>query len=182
MLNGKSNWMGPRKIVFIGPECSGKSSLAKSTKKDLGIPCSEEYARIYAEALDRELVEDDAEKIMQGQLALEDEFLTENRKEKAVIFDTNILSSIIYSQWYYGFVPPGIEDELMMRDYDQYFLFAPELPWVPDRARGVDRREEQFEVFKKGLEDRGVPFQVLRGSQEARLHALKGYFERNEII
>lgn len=55
-------------ITIVGPESSGKTTLARKLAAYLGCPWVPEYAREYLEGLGRSYVEDDLQEIAAGQL------------------------------------------------------------------------------------------------------------------
>lgn len=59
----------PFVITIVGPESSGKTTLARQLAADIGCPWVPEYARKYLEVLGREYNEDDLSLISEGQLA-----------------------------------------------------------------------------------------------------------------
>ena len=56
-----------KKIVFTGPECSGKTTLSKEIAKHFNLVWVQEYARQYLENLERSYNYYDLKKIAQGQ-------------------------------------------------------------------------------------------------------------------
>ena len=61
-----------KKIVIIGPESTGKTTLTKSLAKHYNCQFVTEYAREYIDNLNRPYVEDDILKIAKKQIELED--------------------------------------------------------------------------------------------------------------
>jgi len=59
----------PFVITIVGPESSGKTTLARQLAADIGCPWVPEYARKYLEELGREYNEDDLSLISEGQIA-----------------------------------------------------------------------------------------------------------------
>lgn len=165
--------MKPEKIVFIGPECSGKTSLAQKFESELNIPFCSEFARKYAEELDRDLEPGDSAIIFSGQREAESKFMSSHGHREILLFDTNLLSSILYSQWYFGFIPQGQEEEFQGIHYDRYFLFYPDIPWKPEKARGEDRRLEMYEFFKRGLDSRDLDYTLVSGSLNKRFDLIR---------
>ena len=55
-------------ITIVGPESSGKTTLARQLAADLGCPWVPEYAREYLDGLGRTYEEDDLQIIARGQL------------------------------------------------------------------------------------------------------------------
>ena len=169
--------MPPRIFVFIGPECSGKTSLAEWAFKEFGIPFCPEYAREYALKLNRPLQKKDAIPIFRGQAGLEENFIKENQERDILILDTNLLSSIFYSKWYFDMVPDGLEEHFSSREYHKYFLFFPDIPWVQDPSRGTDRRNEMYDGFKMELDQRGIEYETITGTEENRRNSVRKFFD-----
>jgi nicotinamide riboside kinase len=59
-------------VCLIGPECTGKTTLAERLSVLFGAPWVPEFAREYALLVARPLTVDDVEPIARGQMALED--------------------------------------------------------------------------------------------------------------
>ena len=75
-----------KKIVFTGPECSGKTQLSKQIAKHFGLIWVKEYARQYLNNLGRLYNYSDLKKIAQGQLNLEKQYSNND----LLICDTNL--------------------------------------------------------------------------------------------
>ena len=56
-----------KKIVLVGPECTGKSTLTKELAAHFEAPYVTEYARKYIECLDRDYTQEDILKIAKKQ-------------------------------------------------------------------------------------------------------------------
>ena len=61
-----------KKVVVIGPECTGKSDLSEYLANEFNTVWVNEYAREYLDHLSRPYGPEDLLRIAQGQLALED--------------------------------------------------------------------------------------------------------------
>ncbi len=164
--------MGGKVGVVIGPECSGKTTLVESVHREFGLPFSEEYAREYVLNLGRELVFPDVELIVKGQLENEQRLKADNPDADLVLMDTNLLSSLIYSEWYFGQVPKGLRELIEKQRYDRYFLCRPEFDWVPDPSRGPNTSESMFSFFRQKLEGLNVPYLMIEGDSKQRAELL----------
>ncbi len=155
------------RIVLIGAESTGKSTLAAALSEALQIPCTGEYVRDYVAGLDRPLRKDDLEPIARGQLAEEDRFPRLPR----VLHDTNLLSSLIYGQHYFGASQPQLEEVFANRSYTLYLFCQPDIPWVadPGQREGPQVRDQLHAVFEAELFRRGLPTVLIAGTHEARL-------------
>lgn len=160
------------KIVFYGPESTGKTTLAKALAGHFKTEWVPEFSRDYLqEKWDKEqkICEiSDIMPIARGQMALE------NAKAKTasrlLFCDTNLLETAVYSQAYFdGFCEPGLLKQALKAQYDLYFLTYIDTPWVEDDLRDrPHQRELMFSKFKKPLEENNLPYHVLRGTFEQR--------------
>src|SRR3954451_731501 len=73
-LHQRTHRLAPQltRVCLIGPECTGKTTLAEELSRHFRAPWVPEFAREYAERVARELTADDVEPIAQGELALID--------------------------------------------------------------------------------------------------------------
>lgn len=158
-------------IVFIGSECSGKTSLARALANYYNIDFLEEYSRIYAEKINSELIYEDVIPIAKGQIASEQKFINRS-KEDLLLFDTCLFSTYIYSKIYYKKVPKELNNWLDLSLYDYFFLIFPDPEWVEDDIRNMPMpRMEMHEIFKSELEYFNQPFTQLRGNEEQRMQS-----------
>lgn len=158
-----------KKVVLTGSESSGKTELAGRLATHFGAPVSTEFVRAYA-ATHPTLGFADHGPIAKGQIAAEDEAIA--RAAEIVILDTDLVSTVVYCDHYFGRCPPWIEEEARRRAGDLYLLLKPDIPWVPDgvRDRG-DRRVEMHELFRARLASLGLRFTEIGGEREARFAA-----------
>ena len=98
---------------------------------------------------------------------------------KILFCDTDLITTQIYSQTYLHRVP-GILYELERQvQYDLYFLFDIDMPWVADGLRDLaNERREMYFVFKDELVKRKIPFINVRGNHEEREEIVKSELNR----
>lgn len=154
-------------IAIVGPESSGKTSLAESLAGEFSVPWLPEYARQYL-AGRPEYSEADLEEIGRGQLARESAFIAAN--PDFVVLDTDL---IVISVWWhdrFGHVPAWVKGHLDRQPPRHYLLTRPDLPWEPDplRVSPLDR-ERLFGLYRELLSDRGFRFHEIYGQGAARL-------------
>ncbi|MCB9183353.1 MAG: ATP-binding protein [Flavobacteriales bacterium] len=156
------------RIAIIGPESSGKSTLAKEVARLLGGALVPEAARDYLTALGRPYEQADLLAIARLQLAAEE---TAARASDQVICDTDILTICIWSQERYGEVDEELLAMMRRTRYDRTLLCAPDMPWEPDPLReNPHDRDRLFEVYRQWLQVEQRPNTVLAGSLQARVH------------
>lgn len=170
---------GPAPVVVtvIGPESTGKTTLARLLAADFRTAWSPEFARTYAE---RRLASDatplplgatDVEPIARGQIAAEDAAAARAHAagRALVIRDTDLASTVVYARHYYGACPSWIVDTARARRAALYLLCDVDVPWVGDPAR--DRpfgRAAMHAEFRAVLEELGARTAAVRGGWEAR--------------
>lgn len=154
-----------RRITLTGPECTGKTSLARRAARALAIPWTPEHARAYAERSGRPLTASDVEPIARGQIALLDA-----AAGPLVVHDTDLLSTVVYARHYYGVCPEWIVSEAWERRADLYLLLDTDVPWLPDPARdaGGDVREDLFDAFRAALDEFETRWEIVSGDWEER--------------
>jgi nicotinamide riboside kinase len=166
------------RVVLIGPEASGKSTLAHELASEFGAPWTPEAARLFAGSWPAPLSLETVAPIARLSMRLEDEALATLAGAPAprlLIRDTDLVSTVVYSRHYYGTVEAWIEREARARRADLYLLCAPDLPWFPDGVR--DRpmhRERLFADFASALTAIDARVSGISGAGEARRLAARG--------
>jgi NadR type nicotinamide-nucleotide adenylyltransferase len=158
-----------KRIVITGAESTGKSTLAQALSGYYGEPWTEEFVRHYVDQLRGDLKKHDLEPIAEGQLALEDAAL--DNAQRLVLHDTNILSSIIYANYYFDTVIDWVNDAFLERDYSLYLLCMPDIPWEADdgQRESPEARDKLHELFKDSLAILKIPYIEIHGTEEERM-------------
>ena len=160
------------RVVLTGSESTGKSTLAARLAAHFGTVASREFVRDYAIARSGALGFADHGPIARGQMAAEDEAIA--RAMRVVFLDTDLVSTVVYCEHYYGRCPPWIEDAARARAADLYLLMNVDVPWIPDPARDRgDRREEMHGLFRAKLEHLGLRYVDVSGDWETRFARAK---------
>ncbi|WP_369014459.1 DUF4301 family protein [Flavobacterium anhuiense] len=160
------------KIALFGPESTGKTTLAKQLADYYETEWVPEFARDYLQQKWEEnkhiCVADDMMPIAYGQTALENEKLA--NANKYLFCDTNLMVTKVFSEMYYGFCDPLLNEAALKHEYDLFFLTDIDVPWEKDDIRDTpEGRETVFSVFKQTLIDTKKPFITLSGDKETRL-------------
>ena len=160
----------PNRILILGPESTGKSTLAEKLAKHFAEPWVPEVAREYLEKLDRPYAYEDLLQIGKQQMQLEDELA---KQAKHYLFcDTDLRVIQVWSQNRYGKVDPWVLEELARRTYDLILLCAPDLPWQADPLREhpeLEMRQQFFEIYKQLSQASGIPWILVSGDTAQRL-------------
>lgn len=157
--------MEVKKIVIIGPESTGKSTLTQALAAAYNEPWVHEYARQYIENLNRPYGFDDLLQIAKGQIYLEDSAL--KNAEKYLFIDTDLQVIDVWSNHKFGKTDPWILDQIENRKYDLYLLTNVDIPWEDDPQRehpDPEMREYFFSVYHNLLQKSNVPFEIIQGN------------------
>ncbi len=163
-----------KKIVIIGPESTGKSTLSKALAEHFQTLWCPEYAREYLLKNGTNYSAADLLTIAKGQLKLEDEFLQKIQEEtkKSVLFvDTDMYVMKVWSEYVFGTCDFFILDTIIKRKYDGYLLCNIDLPWVKDELREYPDekpRQELFAIYKDLLINQTVPWALISGTNTER--------------
>jgi NadR type nicotinamide-nucleotide adenylyltransferase len=181
-----------KKIVAIGPESTGKSTLCKqlaSHYKTLWVP---EYAREYLENHGTNYSYENLLIIAQAQIALEaecesrlgnDTFAIDkkqnekssshNSSEASLLFiDTDMYVMKVWCEFVFNKCPNWILDQIATRKYDMYLLCGINLPWIKDSLReypNYDVRSKLYHYYKELMINQSVPWVEINGDYNQRL-------------
>jgi HTH-type transcriptional regulator, transcriptional repressor of NAD biosynthesis genes len=150
-----------RRVCLIGPEATGKSTLAEKLAKHYATCYVGEYARVLRE-LKRELQPADVQRIARAQLAAE---RTLARRANRVLFlDTDVLAVQFWSERRFGLCPEWVCQEAQRRQYDLYLVMDVDGPSVGE----PQQRQAHLQRCLDTLEARGMDYVRLSGSWEQR--------------
>lgn len=157
-----------KKVVLVGPESVGKTTLTKRLASHFDTVFVEEYGRTYCEKFGNDCNAFDLVHIAAGQLFLEDE-AAKTARHDLLICDTDALVTQTYAELYLGHCPDFIAELAYSRAYDLTLLLTPDVPFANDSIRlFADRRQWHFDRLKELLENQSRPYVVISGDFEAR--------------
>jgi NadR type nicotinamide-nucleotide adenylyltransferase len=169
-----------KKIVAIGPESTGKSTLCEQLAEHYKTIWVPEYARQYLVEHGMNYKYDDLLIIAKGQIDLEDSTV-ENYKSQitnstSVFIDTDMYVMKVWCEFVFNKCHQFIIDQIVDRRYDLYLLCNIDLPWSSDPLReypDVKQREILYRIYKDVLVNQSTPWIEISGSQHDRLqHAI----------
>jgi NadR type nicotinamide-nucleotide adenylyltransferase len=161
------------KVVIIGPESTGKSTLTQALADHYRSSWADEYARSYIELLDRPYAQHDLLTIAKGQIALE-ETAIKNAKNGLTFLDTNLYVIKVWSEHKYASCDKWIEQQIHERSYDLYLLTDTDLPWTYDPQReypDLSMRRYFFNLYEQLVQQSGTPWAIIKGNEQERLRA-----------
>ncbi|MBL7945240.1 MAG: ATP-binding protein [Flavobacteriales bacterium] len=176
------------KIAIVGPESSGKTTLAEALMHHYRGGYVSEVAREYLEELDRPYEEHDLLAIARALQELHAGVADGAREQEALIpsmpgrdrkgirmpifYDTDALNIRIWSMEKYGRVHPEIDAMVRDTGYTWRLLCRPDIPWEPDPLReNPHDRDRLFAIWERELQALGLPYTIIEGSEEQRMRA-----------
>ena len=174
------------KVAIIGPESTGKTTLAKELAQQFNGLYVPEYAREYVERKGTtEVTWDELCGIAKHQIeVLQQSGLTAARpgsnsetvsQAQPVFFDTELLVTKVWFDYAFGRVPDWLDEAVRRYPMDAYLLTYPDIPWVPDPARtnGSDAiRLELFNRYEAEIQALDIPYFVIRHTEDDKLTAI----------
>ncbi len=158
-----------KKIVVLGPESTGKSTLCAELAKHYNTSWCPEYARQFLNENGTKYSYEDLLTIAKGQLAGEDAHV-ENASDLLII-DTDMYVMKVWCEYVFNNCHPFILEQINSRKYDAYLLCDIDLPWTADEMReypNEEPRRELFTIYKELLINQNTPWGIVRGTGDAR--------------
>jgi NadR type nicotinamide-nucleotide adenylyltransferase len=156
------------RVVVTGSESTGKTTLAEQLARHFRAELVPEFVREYAEARHGVIEYADHGPIARGQMALEDAAM--ERGKPIVVQDTDLLSTVVYCEHYFGKCPAWIAEAARNRAPDLYLFCEVDVPWIADGVRDRGHmREEMQHLFRNAVRDSGAPVAVITGDRTERL-------------
>ena len=162
----------PIRVVLTGSESTGKTTLAGQLATHYTAELAPEFVREFAVRKGSALDLADVDQIALGQIALADMHAERaaGLASNLLVQDTDLLSTVVYCNHYYGQCADWITKAASDRRPDLYLLLDIDVPWIPDdvRDRGT-RREEMQQLFRTAVAASGAPYTVIRGTWDERM-------------
>jgi NadR type nicotinamide-nucleotide adenylyltransferase len=171
-----------KKIVIIGPESTGKSTLCEQLAQHYETAWCPEFAREYLLTNGTNYEFDDLLIIAKGQMALEDEYTLalenqsqtylENGGHLPLFIDTDMYVMKVWCEFVFNKCHRFVLDQIVERKYDLYLLCNIDLPWVEDELReypDLHTRQKLYAIYKDLMINQSVPWVDIRGNYDQRL-------------
>lgn len=160
----------PIKILLIGAECTGKSTLATALARQHQGVVVPEYLRQFLELQPTGYVcgFDDILPIAHRQIQLEHEAV--QLGNSLIICDTSPILLAVYSQWYFGRVPDELWALITQCHYDHIFVTDEVgIDWVADGQRDLPHgRHLMRDAIIQMLQKLQIAYMPITGTVDER--------------
>lgn len=163
-----------KKVVIVGTESCGKSTLVRNLAALYNTTYVEEIGRAYYERLG------DCENITLSadfpEIAIEHKYHEKQQLDKAnklLFIDTEATVTQYFSNLYLDEHQAVLDALASIQNYDLWLFLEPDVNWVDDGTRSFGEqtvRNGNNEFLKKLLNERGVAYEVISGDYEERLN------------
>lgn len=163
-----------KKIVVLGPESTGKSTLCQQLAAHYNTLWCPEYAREYLLKNGMDYSFDDLLTIAKGQLALEEKTVNNAQDKPLVFIDTDMYVMKVWCEFVFEKCHRFILDRIVERKYDLYLLCNIDLPWIKDELReypDLESRQKLYHIYKDIMINQSVPWAEISGGYDERLAA-----------
>lgn len=172
-----------KKIVIIGPESTGKSTLCSQLATHFNTLWVPEYAREYLEKNGTSYTYDNLLIIAKGQIDLEESLLLKcaTNNLQLLFIDTDMYVMKVWCEYVFNKCHNWILNRIAERKYDGYLLCNTDLPWVKDNLReypDVETRNKLYHFYKDMLVNQAVPWIDISGNYEERFDSAKNFIDK----
>ena len=181
-----------KKIVVVGPESTGKSSLCERLSQHFDTIWCREYAREYLLKHGTDYSYDNLLEIAKGQIAMEEKYIRIVEEDQAatglsrlptndsrlpthhsplLFIDTDMYVMKVWCKFVFGKCHAWILNQIEERKYDLYLLCNVDLPWVKDELReypDLARRKKLYDIYREIMLKQAVPWIDISGNYEER--------------
>ena len=183
-----------QKIVVLGPESTGKSTLCSALAAHYQTIWTPEYARAFLSKNGTKYTYDDLLTIAKGQIQKEEEALASLNKNTVdqptpkisnkLILDTDMYVMKVWCEYVFNNCHHYILEQINQRSYDLYLLCDIDLPWAADEMReypDAGPRKELFTIYKELLINQNTPWGIVSGTGAQRtenaIHLIDQYLQ-----
>jgi NadR type nicotinamide-nucleotide adenylyltransferase len=179
-----------KKVVVIGPESTGKTTLSRQLATHFNTQWCPEFAREYLLEHGMDYSYDDLLTIAKGQIALEEKHTADLQHQTSSIqhpvssiqypasspysllfIDTDMYVMKIWCEFVFGKCHQFILDQIAARKYDLYLLCNIDLPWIKDELReypDIERRKQLYTIYKQTMMEQPTPSIDISGNYDER--------------
>ena len=187
-----------KKVVILGPESTGKSSLCKELALHYSAQWVPEYAREYLLTNGNVYTFENLLDVAKGQVASEESSIQEmeqliktlfndkkgfpnnslgtaqriNRIPPPLFIDTDMNVLKVWCEFVFDKCHHWILNQVVERKYDLFLLCNTDLPWIKDELReypDYETRERLYHHYKDIMVNQRIPWVSISGNYEQRL-------------
>lgn len=169
-----------KKIVVLGPESTGKSTLCKQLAAHFKSSWVPEYARTYLQDTGNQYQYEDLWEMARGQKLGEENAIKNYHKMHSataatpypIFIDTDLYVIKIWSEIAFNKCDNRILSRIVESRYDLYLLCDTDLPWTNDPLReypDLQMRKKIYAYYKDCMVNQHIPWVDIRGNYDERL-------------
>lgn len=175
-----------KRIIFIGPESTGKTKLTNLISNKLNLPKVDEFGRTWSNLYlnnDNKLSNTNFDindiEIIANQCLKNEDNIIKKSNFPWLICDTDILATMVWSYMYFKYCPQWIIEKTLNNKYknDLYLLCFPDLEWDDDGTRefsDLGIRLKHYHMIEDELIKRKLNYHIVSGKNDNRIfNALK---------
>jgi NadR type nicotinamide-nucleotide adenylyltransferase len=159
------------RIVIIGPESTGKSTLCKQLASHYNTVWCPEFAREYLLEKGTQYTYEDLANIAHGQIELE-ATLEREAKNGFYFIDTDMYVMKVWHEVAFHNCPTWVLKKIAGTHYDLFLLCNTDLPWTKDELReypDLTIRRKLFKMYKDIMINSGTRWAEISGTDAQRL-------------
>ena len=162
-----------KKIVVLGAESTGKSTLCESLANHYNTVFVPEFARTYFNVHDiNHYSIQDLETIAKTQISLEEDYV--KKANKLLFCDTSLITIKIWAIHRFNQIPEFFKNSIKPTDYHMYLITNNDIPWLADDQRKNEvSRDSLFKWNQHEMQKLGINYHIVKGLGTKRLqHAI----------
>ncbi len=169
-----------KKVVIIGTESCGKTTLAKKLAKFYNTNYFHEVGRDFCVKYSNQLTREMFDFIAMEHFILQRKKLEESNR--VLFIDSDAIITQYYLDMYFdGKKSELIEEIIKLQDYDLVIFLEPDVKWVEDGFRFAgeeETRKKNNEKLKQMYTERGINFVLINGSYNERFDKSRALIDK----
>lgn len=161
-----------KRVAMVGPESTGKTTLARDLAHHFQTVWAPEYARGYIDAHEGTITREMFPLFVRGQRA--SIAALARQANRLLICDSDLHATALFHELYFDCRAEDLLEAARADSYDLYLVMDCDVPHVQDGSRFHPHKREWFvEQCVEWAKDRGTPYVLIQGSWDERLSLAK---------